>query len=104
MASKLKVIKEPNSRFYTNSFELRDVISKVNESGFYLYSYLRTIPFKNAGELTDLNIAAAIGWPVTKVKKYRLLLSAAELMLLVKTTDGAVRVIGELSVQKHNNP
>ena len=76
--------------------EMKEVSNLVGEVGYMLYSYLRTYPFKEASEITDIAIGNQIGWIPSKVKRVRLTLEKANIYRIVKyvnTTGSVVKAL-----------
>ena len=86
--------------------EMQEVLGKVSDNTYVLYTVYRSYPFKEAMELEDSFIAKLLGWKVTKVRDHRLLLEKAELLLIVRygtKSDGMTKVfVGEDTVALHN--
>lgn len=72
------------NHFYITPTEMREVMAKTNEPAFCLYSYYRTSFLHEAAQVDDDAIGETIGWPATKVKKYRLVLEKANLLRRIK--------------------
>ena len=86
--------------------EMQQVMGKVSDITYVLYTVYRAFPFKEASEIEDSYIAKLLDWKITKVRDHRLLLEKADLLLIVRygsKVDGMTKVfVGEDTIALHN--
>lgn len=83
------------THYFITPSEMRNTIAAVGEVAYCLYSYYRTGFFTEAADIEDINVGLQIGWPDTKVKRYRLILEKAELFCTKRhgtKADGSTKV------------
>lgn len=68
-----------STHYFITAAEMRNTIAAVGEVAYCLYSYYRTGYFNEADELGDREVGLQIGWPETKVQRYRRELEKANL-------------------------
>ncbi|WP_027855031.1 hypothetical protein [Marinobacterium litorale] len=69
---------------HVDPVEKRAVLSRINETAYYLYDHYRTGFFADASDISDEVIGETIGWPTRKVGKYRVELQKADLIRIIK--------------------
>lgn len=84
-----------STHYFITPNEMRTTIAAVGEVAYCLYSYYRTGFFTESADIDDSNVGLQIGWPDTKVKRYRLILEKADLFLTKRhgtKADGNTKV------------
>lgn len=92
---KMLVVNASTKGNWIPSFEMKEVLSVVNEATYTLYSVYRTHPFHSSESITDTAVSSLIGWTERKVQKHRLALERANLFRMVRygtRTDGITKV------------
>ena len=86
--------------------EFREVVGLVGEVSYALYSLLRTYPFKEAEEITDVYLSELTGWKASKVKRARLQLESKGLYMTLRygtKAEGVTKMfVGLEPVALHN--
>lgn len=72
------------TNLYTSKKEKREIGALVGETAYFLYDTYKTQPFKEAAEIEDDAVAHDLGWPVSKVRRYRNVLEQHNLFKKVK--------------------
>lgn len=96
------IIDNPDSKGkWVPPVEMQQVLRRVPDATYVLYSLYRTYPFKESIELEDSFIGKILGWSKRKVQDHRLVLEKAALYKTVRygsKTDGITKVFVGMDV------
>ena len=83
------------NHFWVAPQESREVRQATNDVAFILYSHYKMLINPDASDITDDKIAKDLDWDIQKVKRYRLQLIKAKLILFVEKKDFLLLFIGK---------
>lgn len=81
--------------------EIQQVLMEINEVQYALYSVYRTVPFYEAEDITDINIAEVLNWTARKVQDNRRVLEQQNLLKVVRygtKTEGITKLLVGMDV------
>ena len=98
----VRIKKKSMTKSYLNSTEKREIFTTVSEIGLYLYLHYSMEYFQCADDVTDIEVGKNMGWPTTKVAKYRRILEKEYLIKFVKEGPNTKLIVGVDQVILYN--
>lgn len=101
-----RMYQQKGTNVYILKDEMKAMLALLGEVAYCLYAYYRTGFFSEAADFDDENVAEDLGWPVSKVQKYRLLLEANGVFLKVRygtKQNGITKVLIGLDIVALHN-